>query len=79
MTGCPTCDWFSPWTQINEMANWYQTKCNKTGTTYWGGKIWVDLIRATWTSDHAANQYWYKQLVDSCTILGLDCGIYTSK
>jgi hypothetical protein len=36
------------------------------------------MVLQYWTGSTSSNQNWYKALVDSCSSVGTNCGVYSS-
>eukprot|EP01036_Dinobryon_divergens_P028618 gene28618-37595_t len=71
---CPTCS-KSAATQMSELLSYLSSNCK----TQWSGRVWLDIEGSSyWTGSTTNNKSWYKALVDSCTSLGVTCGVYAS-
>ncbi len=71
---CPTCS-SSASSQMSSLVSYIKSNC----ASAWSGRVWLDVEGSQyWTGSTSSNQAWYKALVDSCSSVGTNCGVYSS-
>lgn len=61
--------------QMSELVNYLTSNCKSA----WSGRIWLDVEGSQyWKGDFEANKKFYQELYDSCSALGVSCGVYSS-